>query len=371
MYYTLLQSASVVSEYAVDITTGGYDPLLLARLCFLQMMPMGYLTDQPDEFLQVPVGTGPYRFVEMVPGQHIVLEANEDYWGAMPDIAQVTFRPVPEGATALSALQTGEIDFVRDLKPEDTDNAPRVVSGPAIEFPMMRLQTTVGPLADVNVRRALNHAVDKDLLAEEIFGGFAEPAGQVAAPGIFGYNPDITPYSYDPTKARDMLAEAGAEGAAIRVVCPSGHWLKDREVCQAVASQFEELGLEVQLDIVDWQSWMMEIIADPESQPDVIYMSQSSELLDADTNLSTYFSRQYSIAANWDDPDLNELIAQEKTEKDVAKREALLQEALMWAHDQAPFLFLLHGDNIYGLSERLDWQPRLDGRILASEMSLR
>ena len=371
MYYTLLAGAEAVDDYTVDITTNGYDPLLPARMCWLQMMPPEYLTDDPEAHLERPIGTGPYRFVEMAPAQQIVLEANEDYWGEMPSIARVTLKPIPEAATALSALQTGEIDFVRDVNPASADSVPQLASGPGVEFPMMRLQTVTGPLADPVARRALNYAVEREALASVIFGGFARPTGQVAASGIFGYNPHVEPYPYDPAMAKDLLAEAGAEGATLRLVCPSEHWLNDREVCQAVASQLQEIGLDIHLEMVDWNSWIMEIIADPESQPDIIYMSQSSELLDADTNLSSYFSQQYSIAANWDDPTLNELMAREKVEPDPTVREELLQQALEHAHNEAPFLFLLHADNIYGLADRLVWSPRLDGRILVSEMSLR
>ena len=362
--------AEAVDESTVDIFTKGPDPILLARMTWLNIVPPVYAEENAANFGNEPVGTGPYKFVEWVKGDHVKLEAYADYWGGAPSIAEVTIRTIPEEATAASALEAGEVDLVRHLIPEYLDRVPKSASVHGIEFPWIRINTNVEPLNDVRVRQALNYAIDKEALQEALYSGYAAIAeGQILTPGHFGYNPDVKAYPYDPEKARDLLQEAGAEGATLEFVGEAGRWLKDKELVEALATQLEAVGLNIEVNIAEWSQWLDLLFAGAEAAPDLQYSSHDNSLFDADRTLSVLFTSAGSQAA-YGNPEVDRLVEEARTETDVAAREDMYHQAVQMIYDDAACVFLLNLDDIYGLSGRLEWQPRIDGRIMVKDMTL-
>jgi len=360
----------VIDDYTVDILTDGPDPTLPARMTWLKIVPPMYASEDADQFAQAPVGTGPYKFVEWVRGSHVTLEANEDYWGGAPSIGEVTFRPIEEAATRLAALQAGEVDVVTDLIPEYLAQVENSVAIHGLEFPWIRINTNVEPLNDVRVRQALNYAIDKEALAEALYGGYAAVAeGQILTPGHFGYNPDVVAYPYDPDMAMDLLEDAGASGATLEFVGESGRWLKDKELVEAIAAQLEAVGLNIEVNIVEWSDWLDLLFAGAEAAPQLQYSAHDNVLLDADRTLSALFTTEGSQAA-YGNPTVDQLVLDARTETDVELREQMYHEAVETIREEAACIFLLNLDNIYGLSPNLQWTPRLDGRIFVKDMTL-
>jgi len=365
-----VSGAQAVDEYTVDIMTEGPDPLLPARLTWMKIVPPEYTEQNPDEFANNPVGTGPYQFVEWVRGDHVTLEANTDYWGGAPSIATVTIRRIEEIATAAAALQAGEVDLVQHLIPESLDQVPKSASVHGIEFPWIRINTNVEPLNDVRVRQALNYAIDKEALRDALYSGYAAVAeGQILTPGHFGYNPDVKAYPYDPEKARQLLQEAGAEGATLEFIGEAGRWLKDKELVEALATQLDTVGLNIEVNIAEWSQWLDLLFAGAEAAPDLQYSSHDNSLFDADRTLSVLFTSEGSQAA-YANAEVDRLVNEARTETDAAAREDMYHQAVQIIHDEAACVFLLNLDDIYGLSQRLEWQPRIDGRILVKDMTL-
>jgi peptide/nickel transport system substrate-binding protein len=365
-----ITGGEVVDEYTVDILTDGPDPTLPARMTWLKIVPPVYASADIDQFEQAPVGTGPYKFVEWVRGSHVTLEANVDYWGGAPDIGEVTFRPIEEAATRLAALQAGEVDVVTDLIPEYLAQVEKSVAVHGLEFPWIRINTNIEPLNDVRVRQALNYAVDKEALAEALYSGYASVAeGQMLTPGHFGYNPSVVAYPYDPDMARDLLEEAGASGATLELIGESGRWLKDKELVEAVAAQLEAVGLDIDVNIVEWSDWLDLLFAGAEAAPDLQYSAHDNVLLDADRTLSGLFTTEGNQAA-YGNPDVDQLVLDGRSETDVELREQMYHEAVETIREEAACIFLVNLDNIYGLNPNLEWTPRLDGRIFVKDMVL-
>jgi len=369
-FVATVTGAEAVDEHTVDILTEGPDPLLPARMTWMKIVPPVYTEENPDDFIVAPVGTGPFKFVEWARGDHVTLEANMDYWGGAPSIGTVTIRPIPEEATRLAALQAREVDLVKGLIPEYLAQVPNSVAIHGLEFPWIRINTNTPPLDDVRVRQALNYAIDKEALAEALYGGYAAVAdGQILTSGHFGYNPDVEAYPYDPDMAMDLLEEAGATGATLELVGESGRWLKDKELVEAVAAQLEAVGLNIEVNIAEWSDWLDLLFAGAEAAPDLQYSAHDNVLLDADRTLTGMFTTGGSQAA-YGNPEVDQLVEDGRTETDVETRESMYHEAVQTIHDEAACIFLLNLDNIYGLSENLEWTPRLDGRIMVKEMTL-
>lgn len=369
--FETITGAEAVDETTVNITTSGPDPILPARMTFLMIVDPAHAQADAEAFATTPIGTGPYKFVSWNRGVEVVIEANPDYWGGAPSIQTVHWRPILEESTRLAALQAGEVDLVFGLLPEQIDSAPVSAHRPGLEFPIILLHNGEGsPVADVRLRQAVNYAVDKEGIAEAIYGGYAVPSdGQVLTPGHFGYNPNVDAYPYDPDMARSLIEESGYDGSEIRLESEVGRWLKDKELVEVVAGQLTEVGLNVRINISEFSNYL-DILFDRENRAPMIFVSHDNSLLDADRTLSGYYSCD-GTAASYCNEEVSAKIVEARTETDVAAREALYHEIIQTAHDEAAHLYLVNFENIYGLSERLNFTPRLDARLYVSEMSLK
>lgn len=365
-----ITDAEKVDDMTVNVITSGPDPTLPARMVWLKIVEPKHAGGDAEQFATNPVGTGPYKFVKWDRGIEVVLEANADYWGGKPAIDVVHVRPIQEESTRLAALQAGEVDLVPNLLPEQIDQAPVSVHTPGLEFPIILLNNQEGPLADVRIRQAINYAIDKEAIAEAIYGGFAVVAdGQVLTPGHFGYNPNVKAYPYDFDKAVELIAEAGYDGTEIVIESERGRWLKDAELVEAIAGQLNEAGLNVRVNISEFSNYL-DILFDQENRAQMIFVSHDNAMLDADRTFTNYYACG-GRGSSYCNEEVTQLINDGRTETDVAKRQEMYQRVAQIANEEAAHLYLLNFENIYGLSEHLNWAPRLDGRILFATMSLK
>lgn len=366
-FYGTITGAEAVDDTTVNITTDGPDGVLPARMYWLKMIPasMADVEDLSEE----PVGTGPYRFVEFARGDHVTIEANEDYWGDPASIGQVTYRFIEEGGSRLAGLLAGEYDLITNLQPEDVERAPKSAQVQGQEHPTIILDATDGLTADPTVREALNLAVDKDAVVEQLFGGFAVPdPSQLLSESIVGFNEDLEPLGYDPDRAGQLLEEAGVAGETINLVGTSGRWLKDREIVEAVAGYWEAAGMQVNTQILEFDSYLDELF-NREARPDAVFVSSSNDLLDPDRQLATYYHHE-GIGSSNTNEELGTLVEEGRQETDTAAREEIYAQATQLAADEHYFLWLVNNQDIYGMSEDLEWQPRVDAKLIVAEMAL-
>ncbi len=366
-YFSTMSGAEVVDDTTVRILTSGPDPILPARMYYFMIVPPE--ASQSDDFASAPVGSGPYRFVSWDRGNQIVLEADPDWRGAAPDVTQVTYRFIEESGTRMAALMAGEVDLITNLLPEFAGQVPQSVSMRGLEHPTVILNTNGGITEDVRVRQALNLAVDKEALASALFEGQAQvEAGQLLGPTYFGFNEAVSAYAYDPEQAMALLEEAGAAGGEITLVGTSGRWLKDRELAEVVAGYWTAVGLDVDVQIFEFDEYLTRLF-DKENRADAIFVVSGNELLDADRSFSAYYAPSGFGSSNSIDR-LEELIVAARTETDLEARQALYEEAVQIGHDEAILTFLLNINNIWGMSDRLSWQPRVDGKMFVSTMTV-
>lgn len=367
-FFETIKDANKVNDLTVRIITNGPDPILLSRLYWMKMVPSGHTND--PKFAETPVGTGPYKFVQWKRGQYITLEKNEDYWGKKPPIKKVTYRFVEEPGTRLAGLMANEFDIITNLLPEFTKQVPQAIHILGLEHPIMILNADGGPTKDVKFRQALNYAVDKAALAEGLFEGYAQIAqGQLLSPSFFGFNKDVGPYPYDPQKAKTLLKEAGAEGATVELIGTAGRWLKDREVVEAVAAYWDAVGVRTKVRIFEFNEYLNRLF-DRKTRGDAIFVVSSNELLDADKSFSAYY-RAGGIGSSNSDKELAALIDNARTETDFNKRASMYHKAVKHTYDNAYFVWLLNIEDIYGVSDRVNWSGRVDAKILVSEMKIK
>jgi len=384
-YFKPIKSVEVTGPYTLKVTTEKPFPLFLTRLTYFWVVPKQYIEEKGDAyFANHPVGTGPYKFVRWVKDQEIVLEANEGYWAGKPKIKKVVFRPIPEASSRVAELMTGGVDIITNLAPE----AVAVVNGSGVAeartVPSIRNIFVVldvkgeGPLHDPKVRQALNYAVDKKSIIEHVLGGNGVPVGCPLNPYIFGYDEALCePFPYDPAKAKQLLAEAGyPDGFSFTMGSPSGRYLNDRQVAEAIVGQLAKVDVKAELRVQEWSSYVGQIL-ERKIPTDAWLIGWGNAQFDADNTLFTLLyggtvegGPPQTRFSYWADPAFDKAVLEAQSVVDQAKRQALYKQALERVRAGAPWIFLYEQEDIYGVNKRVKWQPRPDELIWAFDAEI-
>lgn len=368
----LLTEARVVDTYTVDLITSDRFPLLLTYLPALNLVSEAYVgSNDLNTVRQNPVGTGLFRFSAWAPDQFIELERFEGYWGEPAKVDRLTFRIVPEASTRMAALLSGQADLVANIPPllaGQVSSTPglSVLEGPMGLGMVIHLNSMAeGPMQDVRVRQAMNHAIDMEAIIAGVLSGYAQPlAGQLADPSTFGYNPELSAFPYDPELARSLLTEAGyADGFRLTFHTPQGRYPNDRETAEAVAGMWREVGIQAEVVTSEWGTFLEDLKGKEQAEGAWLIGWYWTPAYDASASNAWFVSDGvYNI---WDTPEeFDGLLAAAATSIDQAEREQLLQRALQLMHDGAAGVFLHQPTKLYGVSDRLrGWTPRPDDAI--------
>jgi peptide/nickel transport system substrate-binding protein len=377
-YTGSVAEVSAVDERTVEITFTEHDATFLGRLTLIPIVPKAVVEERgAEDFNANPVGTGPYQFVNWERGQRVTYEAFPDYWREQPRIQTLHFRGIPEDSTRMAELQTGTLAIATNVPTqlipelEESDDI-RIETVNSLRAFFVVLNTHQPPFDDVRVRQAVNYAIDRQLLIDGILDGHARPISQPFGPEVFGANPELdTYYTYDPDKARSLLAEAGfEEGTEVNFFGPSGRYLKDVEVIQNVAAQLEEVGFRVNQNVMEFQAYFDTYVAQLNNDLHMGMFSNANNTADADYNLALNLHSE-GRAIYWSDPEVDAAIDEARTILDTAEREQKYHELLQTIVDAAPWLFLYTLEDVYGVSSTLqNWTPRPDEMIYLYGASL-
>lgn len=367
-YIDRIVGATAVDASTVEIETDG----VLATLP-IQLTQVPIVSQEAAEALDTnPVGTGPYQFVEWNTGVEISASRYDDYWGDAPALGGFSVRFIADNQTALSALQAGEVDLVIDILPEQSDLAPVVASVPAAEYSYIAFNTYLPALSDPRVRVAFNMAIDKDLLADAVYEGHAAPNdAQNLSEGMLGYNPDLDPIAYDPEGAQALLEEAGYPfDDVIELNVPIGRYLKGEETAEFVAAQLAEVGVNIEIIATEFNTYREDgrIPGTEEGAMDLKYGWNSNEFFDGGRILShiTCDGPSSKICI----PEVDELMTLGATSLDPEIRAQAYEDVWAILRDDPYAIYLLQQNLLYGLSERLAWEPRLDDEYYVATMDI-
>lgn len=216
---TALEGVTVIDPTTIEIKLSRPDATFLhvMALNFASVVPQEGVEAANGDFGKMPVGTGAFKLGAWTIGQRLVFEKNADYWRAgLPYLDTVTFEVGQEPIVALLRLQNGEVDVPGDGIPPakflevmgDPEQAARVVEGGQLQTGYITLNVTIPPLDNVEVRKAINMAINKDRVTQ-IINGRAVPATQPLPPSMPGYTDGYAGYDYDPDAAKQMLVDAG------------------------------------------------------------------------------------------------------------------------------------------------------------------
>jgi len=227
-------TATEVDAYTVDITTDPAQPILPLLMSSLTIVP----EETAMEMVQTPIGTGPYEMTERNIGQNIVLTRRDGYWGDMPTVTKATYVFRSDSAVRAAMVEVGEADIAPVISELDATNPETDFSYPNSETTYLRVDHATAPLNDRRVREAMNLAIDRDAFIGTLVAKDAQKATAVVPPTTLGYNKDLKPYAFDPERAKQLLAEAKADGVPvdteILIVGRIGLFPNDTEVLEAM-----------------------------------------------------------------------------------------------------------------------------------------
>jgi len=365
----------VVDPYTVRIITKQPFPLVPITLCNLRIVPATYFQATGAEQVAVsPIGTGPYKFVEWVKGDHVTLEANPDYWNGAPSIQQVTFLIIPEDATRIAGLQTGNADLILAVP---SINEPNLANSPDLTIAkteieriswieLQALADSGRPTAKVEVRQAIAYAIDRDALIQGLLLGNGTKINTMLTPKHLGYSADIPGYEFDLEKAKSLLATAGyPDGVDLEFMVGTGG--QSKEQAEAIAGQLAEAGFNVNINLVEssvlLSGWQKHDFGD------MILATWTSNTFDADGTLYPLFHSD-TVWSNYANPQMDTLLDEARSTIDPAAREPLYKQALQILHDDMPGVPLWEQVALYGMTKRVQWQPRPDQELFLVEMTL-
>ncbi|MBA2175463.1 glutathione ABC transporter substrate-binding protein [Halobacillus locisalis] len=342
-----VESIEVQDEYTVVLKTKEpYGPLL-AALSHTNASIVSPEADKAGDLNQNPVGTGPFVFDEWVQGDSVSLSANEDYWQGAPELESVTMKVVPEYSTAVSMLQTGEVQFI-DAIP--TEQLPRLESMENVEIqqkegtPVYYLGFNMNkePFNDINFRKAVSYAVDREAYVSQL-NGLGVKNNSIIGPKVFGYNEEAKDagYSYDPEKAKSLIEENGFEGQEITLLAANRDmYMKMAEIVQA---QLTEAGLDVSIETMEWGTFLD---TTSEGNFEMTFLGWSNSTADGSELLYPNLHSDNIGSSNrmaYENAEFDQLVNESRVTVDQDVRKEKLHEANMMAIEDGVWVPMHHG----------------------------
>lgn len=386
-----LDSIEKTGDYAVTMHFSGPWPAATQMLVHQQIVPKAYIESVGTQgFIEHPIGTGPFKFVSAQPGfEEVVMERFDDYYGGAPDLApvgagcaqQVIFRVIPEASTRVSALLASEVNIItgvpQDLVETLEANADvQVATAPGTQPKWIELNVNQAPFDDVRVRQAMNYAIDKDLIIEQIYNGRAEALPGPLSPYNNFVNKGLSPYAYDTAKALDLLSQAGWEdsdgdGILDKDGQPFSFTIDTleawRPLAEAVADMYRAIGIDASVRFWEYSVLKPQLQAGER----MAYLDDWGD--SAFDPVGHFEAKWHAFVADtpygrgnfsgYNNARVNELIVMGETTGDAVARQGIYDEAQQIVYDEAPAVFLILPEEVEAATATIsNWVPASDSR---------
>ncbi|NQV83426.1 MAG: hypothetical protein HQ494_06350 [Rhodospirillales bacterium] len=324
---------------------------------------------------KAPWGYGPYMVKDIVVGQRMVLEKNNNWPGikkSNPD--RIIFKRIKEDEARITGLLNGELHIAQAIPPHLL-NRVRSKSGVAVketssvEVMFLAMNKTFKPWDNKKVRQAVAYAIDRQAIVNSIFQGGASLLHGPVGPGQYGYTANVTPkYDYNPAKAKQLLKEAGyPNGVAIEFHTATGRYINDRQSSQAIVPMLEAVGFKVKFHTPEYSShWPL-----VRKGKRAFYYQGRGSVVDPSAFIAQYFETGRSPRINYSNPELDQTLSAERKEFDPEKRKQLLAKAFNILQEDVPALFLWRINQYYGVSKKIDFTPSSTDRIFGHDITMK
>lgn len=345
---TSTDAIKVIDDHTLEVTIDAPKPYFIAKLTY----PVTFVVNREnvesdsENWTDAPVGTGPFVLKSYDIGVSLVLERNERFWGDPAFLDEVHFNLV--GGSAMAMYENDEIDitgipqaaFERVTDPNEPISAEVVDVPPEFFTHYIGFNVEKPPFDDVHFRRALNYAVDKELIAEAVFGGRLRPANGPLPPGFVGFNADLEPLGFDPERAveeMNMSKYADPETRPRITLTSAGTGGSPPTWLQAVADMWARtLAVEVEFQEVEWATFLEEV---DNYRLQMFSLAWSPDYPDPHTFVDVLFRSDSTInQTGYSNAEVDALLDEATTEPDPARRIDLYQQAEQIIVDEASWI---------------------------------
>ena len=390
VYLKQVTGVEIVDKYTVRIKTNKVFPLMplyMGTFVIVSKKAAENATTADFNSGKALVGTGPFKFVEWVKGDRLVMERFDGYWGENPDWKKVTFKAIKSAPARVAALLSGDVDMIDFVPTTDIpklktnkkfklsqsatsrlifltidqgqDNSPKVTDKNGKPF------TEKGPLRDVRVRKAISLAIDRQAISDRIMDGASVPSGQMMPKGFSGYLPDVPVPAYDPDGAKKLLAEAGfGDGFRVTMNVPNRRYVNDVDAMEAIAQMLARIGIEAKIETVPVSSFFKRATKREFS----LFMIGFGIVTGEPSSILAFVIATHDKArglgvgnrGRYSNKKVDDLLLKARATVDADKREKLLREAIRIALSEQAIIPIHHQVHTWGMRSGLEYTPRAD-----------
>ncbi len=358
--FNMITEITIQDDYTIQFKTEYPFAPLLANLSHYSggIISPKALDEQGDQLGQNPSGTGPFKFDSWNSGSELRLVKNNDYWGDKAKVDSVVYKVIPEDATRIAMVETGEAHLaepvpVTEVERIESSSSMKLNRSEGLGIDYLGFNLTKKPFDDVRVRQAINLAVDTDLIIKGVYNDVGTVATAPMGPGVWGHNPDLKGWGYDVEKAKKLLAEAGYKDGFDTTI-----WTNDNkarmDVAEVVQSQLKGIGINAEIKVVEWGAYLE---ATANGEHDMFILGWSNMTGDADYNQYFLFHTdamgQVGNRSFYSNSRVDELIDLGRQETDPAKRLEIYKEAQAIEMEDAPMIFLRNDEDLVALSNNV------------------
>ncbi len=360
--YNAIEKVQALGTYEVEFTLSHPDPTLITKLAGYGAMivPPKYIEKYGTTYFGThPIGTGPFKMVKYVKGSEVVLQRFDKYWRGPAKLAQVTFEFVTEDSTRLADLQTGAIDIMQNVPVAQAS----VVKGnsalhlmPVSSPTVFELGTdmSVAPTNNQKVRLAIAEAINMSAIIKTVLHGYAQPISTFQGPLSFGNDPHLKPYPYDPTQSKALLQQAGVKAGTTVTLGYVGSDSTFEQVAQAVAGYLQQVGLQVNLEPYDENTFFNNLIPAGQGKAgDLWEFGWGGWTLDFDNTAVLLYTPKQFWNPTYSNPEVTSLIDAERSTLDTQARLADFYKLDTILHDQVVGIPLYDVTNLWATDSRV------------------
>ena len=386
--WLFIKEIRALSPMEVEIETVDPEPAFLSKIsgtgCGVQA-PIAGMKQKEEGSEYTPIGTGPFKFVEWVKDDHITLAANEEYWQGAPAIQTLIWKAIPEVSTRVANLLTSDVDLVLSVPAQDWE---RVNGNEGTEIKqflttqVMLLAMRIGPSAkyedwtgitsNAKIREAIGLAIDRAALVD-LIDGMGIPVLSRVTPPTLGWSEELYDQvgEYNPDRARELIQEAGYDGSPLTFHA-STSWLKQKEVAEAVTAMLQDVGLNIDLQVLDVTTFREQI-----------YFPYRNDEIYMDALGNSFFDPWIAVLSEradrrersgWSGPladEADQLIREAAVNMDPAARAEQYIKIQELINQDFVNVYLYQMYDTVGISKSLDWNPPLDGFLWMGNAKLK
>ena len=396
IYVTGVTDVKKIDDHTVDFIMAAPNPILLRNSVNFFIVSkvwaeknrtanvQDYKNKEENHASRNAMGTGPYKLTGWTPEQRVTMTINNDWWDKhTSNVKEVVYTPIKSDPTRVAALLSGDVDMLTDLPTQDvgrlrTDGKLKVLDGPEVRTiflapdmgsPELKHSSVKGknPFADRRVRQALSMAIDRAAIQRNTMRGLSVPANLIIAPGVNGYDAALdAPLKVDIEGAKKLLADAGyPSGFEVRLNCPNNRYVNDEEICQNVVAMWARIGVKTTLAAENMATFIQKV---QNFDSSIYLLGWGVATYDAQYSLQSLVRTRTSGAdGNFNfgkasDATVDRLVDAMKTETDVAKRNAMIREALIKTRDEVLVIPLHHQVRPWAMKQGVTTIHRSDDR---------